>query len=502
MPLAWSYCRTSTARQAGSDRSGMERQEAALARWLADHPDYELREALVDAGVSAGRGRNRTRGALARFIEGGRSGAVPSGGCLVVESMSRFSREIATTTLRTLLNDVWGAGLAISFCTDGVILDEELIAREDHRLHAVLGAIGQARAEWLERSRRSKGAAARARRSQDEGIRTDGRAPWWLARDPGTGRLLRGEDGTLVLDPDHTRSIRRAVALATAGQGMVLISRRLTEEGFIPPPTWRARNQYGGKTAPEWTAGIFSQLLAHPSLTGTLQRKGAPDLPGYYPAVITDAEHQALRASVQQRDRMKGRLRGLSSQCHNLFQGAIRCALCGGPISYAAASKRARAGHPGYLSCRAARRGAGTCSNTGTILYDQLETHCLTRLSSADWEALLHRPEDDQDRHELEQAAEQLGENGTGCRPSWSRPSTALRACGWRTPARNGRPRWRGRWPGSAPNWRWPKSSWPKLSSAWRWPGHAPAPRRPRPRSTAGCGSFGVRSAPPHRPSG
>ncbi|MCP9771638.1 recombinase zinc beta ribbon domain-containing protein [Synechococcus sp. Tobar12-5m-g] len=387
----------------------MERQEAALARWLADHPDYELREALVDAGVSAGRGRNRTRGALARFIEGGRSGAVPSGGCLVVESMSRFSREIATTTLRTLLNDVWGAGLAISFCTDGVILDEELIAREDHRLHAVLGAIGQARAEWLERSRRSKGAAARARRSQDEGIRTDGRAPWWLARDPGTGRLLRGEDGTLVLDPDHTRSIRRAVALATAGQGMVLISRRLTEEGFIPPPTWRARNQYGGKTAPEWTAGIFSQLLAHPSLTGTLQRKGAPDLPGYYPAVITDAEHQALRASVQQRDRMKGRLRGLSSQCHNLFQGAIRCALCGGPISYAAASKRARAGHPGYLSCRAARRGAGTCSNTGTILYDQLETHCLTRLSSADWEALLHRPEDDQDRHELEQAAEQLG---------------------------------------------------------------------------------------------
>jgi DNA invertase Pin-like site-specific DNA recombinase len=92
VPLAFSYCRTSTARQARAERSGIERQEEALARWLADHPGYALQEALVDAGVSAGRGKNRTTGALARFINGGRTGAIPPGSCLVVESMSRFTR--------------------------------------------------------------------------------------------------------------------------------------------------------------------------------------------------------------------------------------------------------------------------------------------------------------------------------------------------------------------------------------------------------------------------
>ena len=119
MPLAWSYQRTSTTKQAGADKSGMDRQEQALTDWLASHPDYQLAEALVDAGVSGGKGRNRTKGALARFIAGGRDKTIPPGSVLVVESLSRFSREVATSTLRTLLNDVWGQGLGIAFCAYG-----------------------------------------------------------------------------------------------------------------------------------------------------------------------------------------------------------------------------------------------------------------------------------------------------------------------------------------------------------------------------------------------
>jgi hypothetical protein len=50
----------------------------------------------------------------------------------------------------------------------------------------------------------------------------------------------------------------------------------------------------------------------------------------------------------------------------------------------------------------------GACSNTGAIQYDQIESHCLTRLQLADWEALLRRPEDDADRQGLEQDVAQL----------------------------------------------------------------------------------------------
>ena len=64
MPLDWSYSRVSRDAQAGSDRSGLERQEQALQHWLADHPDYELAESLVDPGVSAGKGKQSTTGAL------------------------------------------------------------------------------------------------------------------------------------------------------------------------------------------------------------------------------------------------------------------------------------------------------------------------------------------------------------------------------------------------------------------------------------------------------
>jgi DNA invertase Pin-like site-specific DNA recombinase len=40
--LCWSYARTSTTRQAREDRSGMERQQQALAAWLADHAEFQL----------------------------------------------------------------------------------------------------------------------------------------------------------------------------------------------------------------------------------------------------------------------------------------------------------------------------------------------------------------------------------------------------------------------------------------------------------------------------
>ena len=368
----------------------MERQQEALSRWLADHPEYELAEALVDAGVSAGKGKHRTRGALARFIEGGRSGAIPQGSCLVVESWSRFTREVATSSLRALLNDIWGQGLAISFCTDGVVLTADLIDREEHRLHGLLGAIGQARREWEERSRRSQGAVRHRERLQDDGQRPDARTPFWIARDPATGRLVR-EGDALVLDEHYAQALSRAVQLVLAGSGMKRTADQLNAEGFSPPPT-RSRNQWVD-LAPErkrgWSPGVVSYHLKSPALVGTLCRK-AGDLPGYYPQVVDHATFARLRQVVESRDTLRATGRGNSFRARNLFQGLSRCAVCGGPISFTKAAAHARPNHPGFIGCAAASKK--DCLNRGTVQADAWHDHCLTRLSKSLWEQYLPQP--------------------------------------------------------------------------------------------------------------
>ncbi|CAK6692700.1 hypothetical protein ICNINCKA_01265 [Synechococcus sp. CBW1107] len=386
----------------------MDRQEAALAGWLAAHPEYVLQEALVDAGVSAGKGRNRTRGALARFIEGGRSGLVPPGSVLVVESLTRLSREAERSVLATLLHDFWAQGLAIAFAEgDGAVLSGELIDREPHRLYGLLGAISQARAEWLERSRRSSGAAAKARQRQDDGHRTAAPTPWWILRDA-EGRLVRDDTGALQLDPPAVAAITRAVDLAVAGMGSTMVAARLNAEGFPPPPTANRRSQYG-KAATVWTHGRVSTLFAHPALIGTLQRRNAEPIEGYYPPVVSAERWACLRSALEGRYRLRGHLRGGSQKCHNILQAVLRCSVCGGPMSFHAGSQRSRAGHPGYLSCREANRRQGSvCSNSGYVNYAEAEAHCLTRLQATQWESLLARPEDNRARHQLEGEVELL----------------------------------------------------------------------------------------------
>lgn len=372
----------------------MERQEAALAQWLAEHPDFQLAEALVDAGVSAGSGKHRKRGALARFIEGGRTGAVPEGSCLVVESWSRFSREVATDSLRTLLNDVWGQRLAISFCTDGVVLTSELIDREDYRLHGLLGSMAQARREWEERSRRSRGAVRKREELQDQGLRPRGRLPFWIER---------SGSGELVISPAYGPVILRAVELAINGMGMSLIAEQLHGEGCPPPPIQNNRNQYRPEGGRRWGQGSVSRVLRHPALIGTLERKNAGDLQGYYPPLVTPDQWAQLRASIDKRNSIKGAIRGKSHRAQNLFQTLLRCGCCGGPVGYTPPAKRSRMGHPGYVACRHGAGGRNGCTMRGYLEYDRVEAHCLGRLGAAAWEELLRRPEEAQGLQGLEE---------------------------------------------------------------------------------------------------
>jgi hypothetical protein len=408
--LAWSYQRTSTTRQAHEDRSGMGRQEEALARWLADHPEYQLQDSLVDAGVSASTGANRKKGALGRFIAAAEAGHVPPGSVLIVESLTRFSREEELDVVETLLSQFWNRGLGLAVVAHNCIYSRELMRAEAHRMHMLWGSLSQARAEADEKSRRATGAARKRQQLQDAGEKIASATPWWIQRNSETKQLVRDANGNMLIDPISQQTINRAVELAIGGMGSTLIAQTLNDEQHPLPPTSANGNQYGPRASAAWSHSRVAYLLRHPALLGDMVRRDGQTLAGFYPPAITVEKWHELRGSVDARGSLKGSLRGGGQQVRNLFMGLTRCGVCGGPFSFQSASARAHPEHPGYMNCRAANRRINpTCSNPGYLNYRDVESHCLTRLTADLWQQLLGTPDQDQEVDALQQQVDQLG---------------------------------------------------------------------------------------------
>ena len=110
--VAISYARVSSGAQATDDTSGIERQEAAITRWLQQHPDYEMDREVRHVGSGAKSGRFQW------FIDELQQGRLPQGTCLVVEKISRFSREPVTDVFKTLMR-LFDAGGAIANLLSG-----------------------------------------------------------------------------------------------------------------------------------------------------------------------------------------------------------------------------------------------------------------------------------------------------------------------------------------------------------------------------------------------
>src|SRR4051812_26452702 len=101
-PRAYSYIRFSAARQA--DGGSLDRQLRQTLAYCERH-GLELDDSLSlsDLGVSAFRGDNVKTGALAAFLEACRTGRVPRGSRLIVESLDRLSRDEIRPALQLFL---------------------------------------------------------------------------------------------------------------------------------------------------------------------------------------------------------------------------------------------------------------------------------------------------------------------------------------------------------------------------------------------------------------
>src|SRR5436309_213683 len=109
-PKAYRYARFSHSRQA--EGMSLERQADVAEEWARQHGMVldDTLAAFVDAGVSASRGKNLVRGALAKFREHVAAGDISPGSYLLVESVSRFSR-LSPLDSQPVLRELVEAGI-------------------------------------------------------------------------------------------------------------------------------------------------------------------------------------------------------------------------------------------------------------------------------------------------------------------------------------------------------------------------------------------------------
>jgi DNA invertase Pin-like site-specific DNA recombinase len=314
--VAVAYSRVSTGKQSAEDRSGLERQEQAIAAWLQAHPDYELSREIKHVGSGAKAGR------FEWFVEELQQGRLPQGTCLVVEKISRFSREPVTDVMRLLIR-LFDAGGAIAACElGGKVLNH--FNDPDGSVFMLVGAIQRARGEWEERRDRKIGSDRMKRRRIAQGAKpfrsrqkgaSKAMYPFWLDFD---------EKACIFEENAHAAWVKQ-VFLWAQEAGSTTIARRLKEQG-VKCPTGR-----GKPISPQ----RIVNLLKDRAVIGERQHmdaKGRPagdPVPGVYPPLVTEEEWMKARQAVGKRH--SGHV-STGSKRHNLFEGRIFCPHCCGRI--------------------------------------------------------------------------------------------------------------------------------------------------------------------------
>lgn len=320
MVLAFSYLRFSS--EAQEDGDSTRRQDALRDAWLKRHPDVRLAEAFTDRGVSGFRGKHRTSGDLARFLDLVTHGSVPRGSYLIVENLDRLTRESPIEALPAVLGLIKAGVRVVQLAPTEVVYDSEM---DQGVLMMMLWEISRGHGE----SKRKSGAVGEAKREAKRAARDSGRpignmAPAWL-------ELV---DGKYRVKANAGPAVRLIFRMCAEGSGVLAITKKLNADRVAPL----------GRSA-RWITSYVAKILDNRACIGEYQpmsngRPRTPDgdpIPGYYPAVVTEAEFHAAAKARESRHRRSGRP---AKNAVHLFTGLLQCARDACPIYFTTRSKR------------------------------------------------------------------------------------------------------------------------------------------------------------------
>ena len=242
-PKVFSYRRFSSGRQASGH--SLERQIASAQRWCEEH-NLKLDQSLVlaDLGVSAYKGHNITKGALAGFLEAAQSGKVPSGSILLVESLDRLTRTAIPDAV-ALLTSIVRAGIRVVSLIDGLEWNNETINDTASFMMSVF-LFARAHEESATKSKRVS-AAFQKKREQGLPVVSIMHGPGWVRP--------KSDRSGWELIPEKADSVRKAFAMASSGAGGISIAKSANRESWAFP--WRTKS----KSTEQWEHTSVSRLL-------------------------------------------------------------------------------------------------------------------------------------------------------------------------------------------------------------------------------------------------
>lgn len=323
MAKLYSYIRWSSAKQTAG--TSLSRQTQAARLYATEH-GLEYTE-ILDAGVSAFKGKNSTQGALGSFIQAVKDGVIPSDSWLYVENLDRLTRQDMLTALN-LFTSLLGLGLTIVTGMDKRVYTAESAGKDISDLMISLVMFSRANEESKTKQARANETARalveRFKQGQPTNIKVMGNDPWWFDNSMSKYESVRPHH-------IHWTAAQKIVELFLKGWGSNKIASYLNSNLDVYPAPRPTRRRLITK----WSVPNLVTMRKKPALMGTrkLTIQGTEHtLENYYPALCTPeqfARIQDIRLSNRSR---QGEQRNMISLLSGI--GVLRCGLCGGPMIF------------------------------------------------------------------------------------------------------------------------------------------------------------------------
>ncbi len=307
---AISYVRFSTAGQADGDsiRRQTEATEAYCRKMGLTLSDSFR---LQDSGKSAFKGANRSAtaalGLLEKQVEEGR---IPKGTVLIVENLDRLSRQDITTA-QLLLLQLINHGIEIVALSDNERrYSKETLAANPLELIVSILVMSRAHEESKIKSYRVKESWINRNRLAAAGKHINIRLPSWL----------ESQNGKYIVTPGKDEVIKRIFSLYLEGYGSQTIAQILIREKIA-----NIAKSKSGKTT--WHPTYVQRILKSKEVIGYYTGT-SPEVPNFFPAIVTESEFYAAQAKIKARYTYKGQKNNNPHPLSHL----LKCDLCGGSI--------------------------------------------------------------------------------------------------------------------------------------------------------------------------
>ncbi|RWD65290.1 recombinase family protein [Mesorhizobium sp.] len=374
-PVAYSYIRWSSAIQGEGD--SLRRQKQMAEQWcqrngvkLADD------KIMVDAGVSAYRGKNLKEGAISAFVTAAKAGYIPKGSFLLVESLDRLSRMRTVEVLRIFLDIIHAGVVLVTLGDDGD--DERIFRWDDVDEEDLREAIGDMRGNHRfsqKLSRRIRESwEDRTNNARQTGKPIPGNLPAWLYYDA---------NGDLQMEEAKVAIVQWIFDMCISGLGLTAIAQTLNEAD-VPPLALHKRKKIKNRSN-FWTITSVAYLLRYKAVYGDYHPNKADPIPGIFPVIVSKEDFYRAEAA---RGKRYVTTRGRNGKGYtNMFKGIAKCHYCGEAMNIKNGRNERTPNKPFQFRCKGV--GVKTCKHTPWN-YDVFETAFLSFVREIDLTAIIN----------------------------------------------------------------------------------------------------------------